>query len=81
MSHVYNWGANKPSAEDANALEAMLKEADDKLKEAVAFAREKNIQFYYEGPSYGMGGSFYPEREEGKYGEVSNGWQASSQSC
>ncbi len=81
MSHIYNWGANKPSPEDVKTLQALLDDADAKLAEAAAFAREKKIQFHYDGPAYGMGGSFYPEKDKDEWGEDSNGWQASSHSC
>ena len=82
MSHICNWGDNKPSPEDIATLHALLDAADAKLAEVVAFAREKEIQFYYDGPAYGMGGSFYPEKKKnGEWGEDSDGWQASSQSC
>lgn len=81
MSRVYTWGDPKPDASDVAKLDALLKEVDTKLTEATEFARSKGLSFHFEGPAYGMGGSFDPERGEDEWGEDTGGWLASSQSC
>ncbi|QFR56641.1 hypothetical protein CPT_Mendera_092 [Stenotrophomonas phage Mendera] len=49
------------------------------------YATEKNLYFHYEGPAgYGDGGAFRPNDigvEDEWTGNISDGWQASSQSC
>lgn len=62
-------------------LNQLVSDADAKLKEATEFAKLHGLEFNWEGPAYGMGGYFDPERKETNYGDESDGWQASSQSC
>jgi hypothetical protein len=81
MSSVNKWGDNQPTEQDVAELQRLLDEADSALKKATEFAREHNMSFSYEGPSYGMGGLFDPEETTNQYGDESDGWQASSQSC
>lgn len=61
--------------EEAKAIiDNFLKAADVNLSAAAATAKEANIHFYWSGPTYGMGGSYWPGAEEGE----ETGWQSSS---
>lgn len=64
-----------------------IKIAQDALKEAARIADEAKVHFNWEGPSYGMGGSYEGDPDD-RYLEdwqdsddVNAGWSASSQSC
>lgn len=59
----------------------LIAQADANIAEAVRIAREAGVEFSWEGPAYGMGGYFDPARTEDEYGDESDGWLASSQSC
>jgi len=61
-------------------IAAILAEADAKLAEAVRLADEAGVDFYWEGPEYGMGGSYSSEKTAEQWG-ASAGWLASSYSC
>ncbi len=67
--------------EKSAQLSALVKAAEAKLDEAVAFATANNLSFHWNGPAYGMGGSFDPEETKDEWGEDTGGWMASSQSC
>ena len=62
-------------------IDALIKESADALEKACELAKQHGISFSIEGPAYGMGGSFNPERKEDRWGTESDGWLASSQSC
>ena len=81
MSSVSKHGDNPPTPQNVAELQKLLNEADAALKKAADFARAHNMSFSYEGPSYGMGGWFDPEETTNQYGDETDGWQASSQSC
>jgi len=66
------------------------------LSECESIADEHKVSFIFDGPSYGMGGSYHPrnqwvssdcEGEDGwsdsgcSDGDYDGGWSASSQSC
>ena len=69
--------SNSPYKTVREALDA----ADAALKEAEKIAIATNQYFYWDGPTYGMGGSYYPEGHTDICGDENNGWQASSMSC
>lgn len=65
----------KTVQEAIDAAEAALKEA-----EKIAIANDE--MFYWDGPTYGMGGYFYPGESTDNWGDVkTDAWQASSMSC
>lgn len=65
----------KTVQEALNAAEAALKEA-----EKLAIANDET--FYWDGPTYGMGGYFYPGETTDNWGDAkTDAWQASSMSC
>lgn len=66
--------------EAKDKISNILREIEDKLAEATKIADAASVDFYWEGPSYGMGGHYTPEEYGEKWGE-SAGWAASSQSC
>lgn len=76
-----SYGNRDKDQEKVKQLELLVSAAEAKLDEAVEFARANNLSFNWEGPAYGMGGSFDPEETKDEWGEDTNGWQASSQSC
>ena len=45
------------------------------LKECETIAEEYDVTFYWQGPTYGMGGGYYPKSS------YSPGWQSSSAEC
>lgn len=55
--------------------------ADHAFDEAIAFADEHKLSFYWEGHACGMGGSYEgdPKQREHTYSE--NGWCPSAGSC
>lgn len=55
--------------------------ADHAFDEAIAFANEHKLSFYWEGPAYGMGGSYQGDTSEWDRRESENGWCPSSLSC
>lgn len=63
-------------------LARLVKAFNDALTEAESFATEHKLSFRID-PSYGMGGTFDGESvgEKDEWGEESDGWFASSQSC
>lgn len=63
-------------------LSALVDKFNQALADAEAFATEHKLSFHIE-PSYGMGGTFKGREvgELGEWGETSDGWYASSQSC
>jgi len=65
--------------EEANAkLTALVEAAYAAVREAEAFADEHKLGFSFD-LSYGMGGYYNGDPEEGYGGET--GWNASSMSC
>lgn len=62
-------------------IQELLKEAEAKLQEAEQLARETEQGFYWDGPAYGMGGWFDPNVTTNEWGEETDGWRASSNSC
>lgn len=67
---------------EANAkISSLLAQADAKLEEAAKIAREAGVSFSWSGPAYGMGGYFEPEGHTDQWGDETDGWMASSQSC
>jgi len=81
MSSVHKWRNENASPETVKKLQLLMDEAEAKLREAAEFARANDLSFTVDGPSYGMGGTFDPDRTEDNYGNESDGWLASSQSC
>lgn len=57
-------------SEAQGKIAEQIKIAKDAIAEAERIADEHKIRFNWDGPSYGMGGSYDDE-----------GWSASSQSC
>ena len=63
-------------------INALLAEVDAKLAEAAKIADEADVDFYWSGPGYGMGGYYIPECKTDEWGEsTSGGWQSSSTLC
>lgn len=73
---------NKSEAE--SKIADLIREADEKIREAEKLADEHGLQFSWDGPSYGMGGWYTPNHPDWEssncYGEET-GWMASSHSC
>jgi len=70
--------SNSPYKTVREALDA----ADAALKEAEKIAIANNDSFYWDGPSYGMGGYFYPGTSTDSWGDTREDyWQSSSSSC
>lgn len=69
--------ASKKIAHLLNTIEGLLKDCEN-------IADDAGVDFSWNGPSYGMGGSYTPDFEssddEDDWSE-SAGWSASSQSC
>lgn len=71
-------------------VQEQLKKAEAALSEAQRIADKHQVSFYWDGPTYGMGGHYNPKplNEDGfvssncyeDYDE-SEGWNASSHSC
>lgn len=79
---------------EANAkIAELIKEAEAKLNEAARIADQVQVDFYFEGMGYGMGGTYHPTKEgvsrddwvnsEYDYDDewYESGWQSSSSSC
>lgn len=70
---------------EKNQAKALIREkldaANKALEEAATIAREHNTSFSWSGPTYGMGGYFDPESDTDQWGEPTDGWLASSNSC
>ena len=70
-----------------SAIAVLLKEIDSKLQEAAAIADEAGVEFRWDGPEYGMGGSYTPKGWQESDGcsysdyEDKDGWISSSSSC
>lgn len=62
-------------------ISTLLETANKALAEAADIAREAGVDFSWSGPAYGMGGFFDPERTEDNWGNDSNGWCSSTESC
>ena len=73
--------SNKEQTKADKEIQVKLQEAKKLLDEAAEIARKHNVWFHWDGPTYGMGGSFDPEYTEDDYGDETNGWRASSHSC
>lgn len=63
-----------------------IRAARDALSMAEAVADKYSLEFYWEGPAYGMGGyysgkSATTDDDDGWNSSDEEGWQASSQSC
>ena len=70
--------SNSPYKTVREALDA----ADAALKEAEKIAIATNKRFYWDGPTYGMGGYFTPGEFTDNWGDAqTDAWQASSMSC
>lgn len=69
------------TTEIKNKIDELLREASRNLDEAVRLADENGESFYWDGPAYGMGGSYRSEEYNKKWDESNHGWMASSQSC
>lgn len=84
-----------PEYNEAKArIDVELRTANEALERASIIAAETGVDFYWAGPSYGMGGSYVPppKTEESEWqsstgscgwtneGEEA-GWKASSMSC
>jgi hypothetical protein len=78
--------------QQANArIAELVNIAKQALKEATAIADQHGLEFRWDGPSYGMGGSYQGTRpwmsstekcEADNYDSIDEGmWRASSQSC
>lgn len=71
----------------ANAkIAELLNTIKDATDEAVALADAHGLDFSFPEPAYGMGGNYYGlgnkyRREADRWGDPSDGWAASSQSC
>lgn len=74
---------NEVTKEQKKILDEKINDAHAALQEAVRYAKKHGIEFYYSGPAYGMGGWYNPSDEglDCGYGDLSDGWQASSGSC
>lgn len=71
------------STKELNAkLAALVQEVYDALRAAEDFAEEHKLGFSFS-PAYGMGGYFDGEQVGGtnEWGDESDGWNPSSQSC
>ena len=64
-----------------NEIEKLLQEASRKLDEAASLAEENDGYFYWDGPAYGMGGSYYSKVYSNRWNSSNHGWMASSESC
>lgn len=64
------WPKEKKMSDKRDEINALLSEAAAALEKARELAASTNDSFYFEGPTYGMGGWI----ESGE-------WQASSHSC
>lgn len=53
--------------------------ASSALDEAIAFADEHGLSFYWDGPAYGMGGYYQGDEKQRDYKH--RGWEPSSGSC
>ncbi|MDD5149989.1 MAG: hypothetical protein PHC28_05835 [Flavobacterium sp.] len=58
----------------------LIKEAEAKISEAEALAKEYKLSFSWSGPAYGMGG-YYDGDWETSNCEGESGWNPSSSSC
>lgn len=65
-----------------SAISKIIAEVEELISKAEQIAVENDVSFYWDGPTYGMGGSFDPEYvgKDDEWGEQQNGWHASSQS-
>jgi hypothetical protein len=78
---------------EANAkISELLKQVDVKFEEIAKIAEEFGLFVYWDGPSYGMGGSYTPKSEAYEYkpeyaeddwepSDEDYGWRSSSSSC
>jgi hypothetical protein len=57
----------------------LIAEAEGLILQAESIADKNNLAFRYEGPTYGMGGTYIGG--EPKYRWQEHGWNASSGSC
>lgn len=64
-------------------IAALLKHAEEAISQAESIADEAGVDFYWDGPTYGMGGTYYPAKvvEEQGYRYIEEGWNSSSGSC
>lgn len=64
-------------------IAAILTKVYDLLSEAEVIAEKSGVCFRFDGPTYGMGGSFDPAEkgQPNEWNDVQDGWFASSQSC
>jgi hypothetical protein len=62
-------------------IRELLTSVNNSLAEAESIAREANVSFMWDGPTYGMGGYFDPNRGKNEWGDECDGWLASSMSC
>lgn len=69
-------------SEARKEIDQKLGQIADLYEECADIAREHGVSFSYGGPAgYGDGGYFDPERTHNDWGDESDGWLASSQSC
>lgn len=76
---AYSSDASKQ--EVVKKINEKLNEAEKALEEATQLAREAKVHFSWSGPAYGMGGDFDWESSTDQYGQETDGWLASSNSC
>lgn len=62
-------------------IDKLLETAKSALAEATAIAEANGLDFYWQGPAYGMGGNYTSEGAAEKWDQSNFGWQASSNSC
>ncbi len=77
--------------EASEKISENLKQIELLLRESELIAQESGVSFRWEGPTYGMGGSFTPKPEpkqkyswdswEASDDEDNYGWNSSSQNC
>lgn len=80
------WGKDKenPTLQAAvKEINRLLDEAQDFVYKAEAIADEHGLEFSMNLGGYGMGGRYdgTPEGKLDEWGDESDGWHASSQSC
>lgn len=81
---LYGKDKENPTLQEAvKEINRLLEEAQKLVYEAESIADEHELSFSMNLGGYGMGGSYdgSPEGKVDEWGDESDGWNASSQSC
>lgn len=78
---------DQDKAREANKrIAELLREVESKLKEATDIADDAGVDICWDGPTYGMGGSYTPKRKDefdssSSRDDEYEGWNSSSAFC